>query len=120
MNNVIFPHTELGIDLKLLRRTPGRMAVGASIGGMITHDEEDHFTFIQNDTSRMVDATPRNPHVYQGQHINVNRRNDGTIYPTFNRPQFNKGFTFKDFCRLAAKELYYVAGLVEEGDGAGR
>jgi hypothetical protein len=25
----------------------------------------------------------RNPHVYEGKYINVNRKKDGTLYPTF-------------------------------------
>ena len=110
-----FPDTHLDVDLKLMTREPGRMPVGAMLDGAITHDEEDHFTFIQNDPEKKkVVVTMRNPHVYVGKRINVNRKDDGTLYPTFNRPQFTGSFTFQDFCREAAEELYLVAGLVEE------
>lgn len=40
-----YPNTELGIDLKLMTKEPGRMAVGEYLDGAITHDGEDHFTF---------------------------------------------------------------------------
>ena len=44
---------------------------------------------------------------------------DGTLYPTFCRPQFNERLTFAEFCRRAADELTQVAsgfaiGLGEE------
>ena len=110
-----FPDTHLDVDLKLITRDPGRMPVGAMLDGAITHDYEDHFTFIQNDPEkRKVVVTQRNPHVYLGKRINVNRKDDGTLYPTFNRPSYTKDFTFRDFCREAAEELLAVAGLVEE------
>ena len=111
-----FPDTHLDVDLKLMTREPGRMPVGAFLDGAITHDDEDHFTFIQNDPEKKkVVVTQRNPHVYLGKRINVNRKDDGTLYPTFNRPRYTKDFAFQDFCREAAEELLAVAGLVEEG-----
>jgi len=107
----IHPNTELGIDLKLITREPGRMEVGAFLDGAITHDGEDHFTFIQNaGEKKKVDVSQRNPHVYEGKRINVNRKDDGTLYPTFNRPRYTENLTFQDFCREAADELYMIAG----------
>ena len=49
-----YPNTELGIDLKLMTKEPGRMAVGEYLDGAITHDEEDHFTFVQNDQEKKL------------------------------------------------------------------
>ena len=109
----IYPHTELDVNLKLLTREQGRLPVGAYLDGAITHDAEDHFTFIQNDPEKKdFVVTQRNPHIYVGKRINVNRKEDGTLYPTFNRPRYTKDFTFLDFCREAAEELLAVAGLV--------
>ena len=112
-----FPDTHLDVDLKLLTREPGRMPVGAYLDGAITRDGENHFSFFQNDTEkkRLV-VTQRNPHIYLGKRINVNRKDDGTLYPTFNRPSYNKDFSFQDFCREAAEELLVVAGLLGEED----
>ena len=106
-----YPNTELGIDLKLITRKPGRLGIGKYLDGVITHDGEDHFTFVQNDSEKKKDkVVQRNPHVYEGTYINVNRKKDGTLYPTFNRPQFTEKFTFQDFCLQAAKELWVISG----------
>lgn len=109
-----FPDTHLDVDLKLITREPGRMPVGGYLDGAITHDDENHFTFIQNDPEKKKVVTMRNPHVYLGKRINVNCKDDGTLYPTFNRPQYTESFTFQDFCREAAEELRMIAGFVEE------
>lgn len=70
-----YPNTELGIDLKLMTKEPGRMAVGEYLDGAITHDGEDHFTFVQNDQKKKLQkVVQRNPHVYEGKYINVNRK----------------------------------------------
>lgn len=111
----LHPDTHLDVDLKLLTREPGHMPVGAMLNGAITRDEVNHFCFIQNDPEKKkVLVTMRNPHVYLGKRINVNRKDDGTLYPTFNRPKYTESFTFQFFCREAAEELLAVAGLVEE------
>lgn len=111
----LHPDTHLDVDLKLLTREPRHMPVGAMLDGAITRDEVNHFCFIQNDPEKKkVLVTMRNPHVYLGKSINVNRKDDGTLYPTFNRPRYTKDYTFQDFCREAAEELLAVAGLVEE------
>ena len=116
----VYPNTEPGVDLKLLTRKPGRLGIGRYLDGAITRDAEDHFLFIENDSDRMRRALAmRNPHVYVGSYININRKPDGTLYPTFCRPQFNERLTFAEFCRKAADELTQVAsgfayGLGEE------
>ena len=74
-----------------------------------TYNEEDYFIENAMDKKRL-NATQRNLHIYVGRYINVNRKPDGTIYSTFNRPQFAKDFTFKHFCLAAAEELLVVAG----------
>ena len=112
---MLFRSTHLDVDLKLVTREQGRIPVGAYLDGAITRDGENHFSFFQNDAEkkRLV-VTQRNPHVYLGKRINVNRKDDGTLYPTFNRPNYTKDFSFQDFCREAAEELLVVAGLIEE------
>ena len=109
----LFPDTFLDVDLKLLTRQPGRMPVGEYLPGVLVRIDEGRFSFIQDALERNV-AVRRNPHVYKGVCINVNQKADGTPYPTFNRPPFTKGFTFGDFCRAAAEELFMVADLLGE------
>ena len=72
-------------------------------------DGEDHYTFLESHPA----TQKRNPHIYMGKYINVSRADDGTLYPTFNRPRYTKDFTFQDFCREAAEELIVVTGLVK-------
>ena len=104
-----YPNTELGIDLKLMTKEPGRMAVGEYLDGAITHDEEDHFTFVQNDQEKKLQkGVQGNPHVYEGAYSKVNRKKDGTLYPAFNRPQFSERCTFQDFGQGAADELLCI------------
>lgn len=109
----IHPHTELDIDLKLMTRQPGRISVGSMINGVLTRDSENHYTFIQNASTRKKVVTTRNPHVYVGKFINVTKNEDGMLYPTLNRPRYTESFTFQDLCREAAEEFLMVAGLVE-------
>lgn len=117
----IHPNTELGVDLKLFTRALGRMGIGEIRPGAIVRDDEDHFTFFESALVEKFDhAAKRNPHVLELKYINVNRKDDGTLYPTFNRPRYTEELTFQDFCRKAAEELLMVAcsfdklGLVEE------
>lgn len=111
----IHPNTELSIDLKLYTRTPGRLNIGEVRPGAITRDGEDHFTFFESALEKkMGSAHKRNPHVLELNRINVNRKADGTLYPTFNRPRYSEEFTFQDFCREAAEELLMVAGSFDK------
>ena len=55
-----------------------------------------------------------NPHVMEGQYINVHGKKDGTLYTTFNRPQFTERFTFQDFCQGAADELRIISGKSDD------
>jgi len=100
-------------------REPGRLSEGEYLAGVITRDGEYHYSFFPNYLKKkwMV-MQQRNPHIYEGKRINVNRKDDGTLYPTFNRPPFTEEFTFQDFCREAAEELLMVAGLLEEKEVA--
>lgn len=111
----LYPNTELAIDLKLITCQPGRMSVGTYLDGVITRVSENGFCFFQNnEEKKRLMLTPRNPHIYTGKRINVNRKENGMLYPTFNRPSYTKDFSFQDFCREAAEELLIVAGLIEK------
>ena len=111
----VFPHTEPCVDLKLITCSPGRMPIGEFLDGFLTRDGEYHYSFVQNDPAKHRCATRRrNPHVYRGRYINVKRKEDGTMYPTFNLPRYTESFSFQDFCRRAAEELQMIADLVED------
>ncbi len=108
-----FPNTELGIELKLITRKPERMAVDDSINCMLIRDGDYHFTAVENILEKKV-VEKRHPHVYLGKCINVKRKDDGTLYPTFNHPRYTSCYTFRDFCLDACTELLKVSGLVEK------
>lgn len=108
-----YPNTELGIDLKLITGKRGRMPIGKPIGGMITRDGEEHYTFVQNGSDGERNKTTRNPHVYRGKCVNLKRGANGYYYPTFNRPKFSEHHNLQNFCLQAIDELLMLGCLVE-------
>jgi hypothetical protein len=90
------------------------MPVGAYINGTIEHDSEEHYTFTEGGLEKNATSIMRSPHIYKGTCVNVVRRADGNLYPTFNRPRYTESFSFSDFCIAAAKELIEVSGLGEK------
>lgn len=108
----LYPNTELDVDLKLVTQKQGRMELGEYLDGMITRDGEDHFTFVENDTERGK-AERRNPSIYMGQWINVKRRADGTVYPTFKRTKGIGAGKLGDYAVNTTCELLMVAGKHE-------
>lgn len=109
-----YPTTELCVDLKLMTCKPGRMDKGDLLGGVITRDGNEHYTFFENNKATKRLYNPRNPIVRFGNHINIHRKADGTLYPTFNRPAITDDHSFAVFCCEAAEELLFVAGLIGE------
>ena len=105
-------NTELCIDLKTILTSDRRAKMRKDYMGVLTRDGREHFTFIEEAPEQK--ARRRHPLIYHGGCINVHRRDDGTLYPTFRQPQYTRFYTFRDFCREAAEELLMVAGLVEE------
>ena len=108
----LYPNTELGVDLKLVTQKQGRMELGEYLDGMITRDGEDHFTFVENATEQRK-ATRRNPSIYMGQWINVKRRADGTVYPTFKRTKGIGAGKLGDYAVNTTCELLEVVGKHE-------
>lgn len=108
----LYPNKELGVDLKLVTQEQGRMELGEYLDGMITRDGEDHFTFVENDTEQRK-AERRNPSIYMGQWINVKRRADGTVYPTFKRTKGIGAGKLGDYAVNTTCELLMVVGKHE-------
>lgn len=108
----LYPNTELDVDLKLVTQEQGRMELGEYLDGMITRDGEDHFTFVENATEQRK-TERRNPSIYMGQWINVKRRADGTVYPTFKRTKRIGAGELGDYAVNTTCELLMVAGKHE-------
>ena len=111
-NSIFNRNTELCVDLKTILTSDRKAKRFKDYRGVLTRDSRDHFTFIE--TAQERKARKHNPCVYKGYTINVHRRDDGIIYPTFRQPEYTRYYTFKDFCREAAEELLMMAGLGEE------
>ena len=105
-------HAEPCIDLKLLTRHRGRLPIGGYLGGTIVHDGEKHYSFVEIARDRRWIPQQRNPHIYEGRFVNVNRRPDGRLYPSLTRPPYTEVFTFRHFCLAAAEELRMVADMI--------
>lgn len=108
----LYPNTELDVDQKLVTQEQGRIELGEYLDGMITRDGEDHFTFVENDTEQRK-AERRNPSIYMGQWINVKRRADGTVYPTFKRTKGIGAGKLGDYAVNTTCELLMVVGKHE-------
>ena len=71
------PNTELCVDLKLLTRDPGRLPMGKMLSGVITRDDNEHYTFLENASEKQT-VLRRTPHLDMGDFSTVHRRDDGT------------------------------------------
>lgn len=115
MKKVLNPHTQTGwnrntdfcMDVKTFLINDSITKIGKYYHGVLTRDTDEHYSFVESRTST---NGKRNPCIMPGTYINVHRKDDGTLYPTFNRPAYTETFTFRDFCREAAYELMMVAG----------
>ena len=101
----IHPHTELCVDLKLLTREPGRLNIGATLGGIITRDGEEHYTFRETQPST---AGKRNQQVFYGKFITITRRDDGTLRPNFKPVKKEEDFSASSYATGVANELLWA------------
>ena len=107
-----YANTELCVDLKLLKQKPGRLRVGKCLEGILAHDGEEHFTFIE---TLPQGAAKRNPHVYEGEFITVTRRSDGSLRPNFKNLTTGRGFSVESYAFGVACELREaLSSLIEE------
>lgn len=106
-------NTELCVDLKTILRSSRIAELGKAYKGILTHDAESHFTFVE---STSTEPRKRNPHVYVGNVLTVTRRNDGTYRPNLRDVRIKQGFDIDDYADNVAREIRNaLKGLVEEG-----
>ncbi len=112
----MFHDTFLDVEMKLAKRTPGRMPLGASLNGTLVRDDEEHFLFNEKSHDRVVHRVPI---ILSRQYVNVHLDEHGSKYATLRRPRFSDDTEFVDFLISAADELLSVAWLyIEEKDWA--
>lgn len=105
------------MDVKTYLRNDHITQIGKDYSGVLNRDSDYHYTFVEDSLEKKnAVSILRSPHVYRGSCVNVVRRSDGNLYPTFNCPRYTESFSFSDFCIAAAKELIEVSGLGESED----
>lgn len=108
----IHPNTELGIDLKLLTRKPGRMKQGEKLNGCLTRDGESHYLFFQN--AEQEKSVTRNPRVFDGEYITMTLDKDGNLRPNFKIKKLKVCDNIEAYAFGVANELIIaLKGLVE-------
>ena len=110
----VYPDTHLCVDLKLLTRRPGHVAVGTCLSGVLKRDAERHFCFLENDSKKKRSSVLRNPHLFRGTYVNVKKRSNGMLYLTLNSPYSKRGFCFRDYCQKVVEEVLLIANLFDK------
>lgn len=113
-------NTHLSVDLKTLLRSDSKMKAGMNYQGILRRDEiceefryDEHFTFVETVPQT---AGKRNPHVFDGQHITVTRRDDGSLRPNFKPMKIGADFSVEKYAAGVANELLWaLEGLIENG-----
>lgn len=96
-----YPNTELGMDIKLLTRKPGRLPIGEAHHGFITRDGETHMTFTEGDAAAAKVRQKRNPKPFEGQLITFTQREDDTYRLNFKDFVIESSLTMKELRKLA-------------------
>ncbi len=112
------PNTHLGVDLKTMLRKDRQAKTGKDYLGVLRRDVlceeflyDEHFTFVELPPMAPV---KRNHKVYDGKHISITRRDDGTLRPNF-KPMHAKGrFAIAQYVFEVYIELCEGLGLIEE------
>lgn len=106
-------NTELCVDVKTILRSNRIAELGKAYKGILAHDDECHFTFVETVST---EPRKRNPHVYVGNVFTVTRRNDGSYCPNLREVIITDGFDVDEYADNVASEIRNgLKGLVEEG-----
>ena len=111
-------NTELCVDVKTYLRGDQRMKAGKSYQGVLRRHlvcedfkYNEYMTFVETAARR---CTKRNPHVFEGEHITVTRRDDGSYHPNFRPIRIGAGFCVEQYASAVANELLWaLEGLGE-------
>ena len=106
-------NTELCIDVTTYLRSDRRMKAGKSYQGVLRRDVEadeyrynETMTFIETVSQKRV---KRNPHIFEGKHITVTQRDNGTYGLNFRDVHIEEpGFSVAQFATAVANELMWA------------
>ena len=105
-------NTEICVNVKTILRNDIFAKPDKTYAGLLTHDMEDHYTFIET----IPPATgKRNPQVFNGKFVTITRMSDGTYHPNFKPVKIGANFNVKAYALCVYLELNRaLKGLVEE------
>lgn len=107
-------NTDLCVDVKTELCSDPIAQIGKHYRGVLTHDRVEHYTF----TEKASTDGKRNPRLYDGPHITITRRDDGSLRPNFKHEAtvIVSPSTAYDYAIHVYDELLHaLLGLVEEG-----
>ena len=103
-------NTDLGMDVKTILHSSRITKIGKDYQGVLTRDQEDHYTFIETIPQN---AGKRNPQVFNGKFITITRRDDGTYRPNFKPLKMGNDFSVEEYVNGVANELLWgMDGLI--------
>lgn len=104
-------NTDFCVDLKTLLRHDRIAIIGKNYLGVLTRDEEFHYTF--KEVSSIFALVKRNPQVFCGNYITVTRRDDGTLRLNFRPKTMGPDFNAASYATDVANEiLWALTGLL--------
>lgn len=113
---LLYPNTELCIDLKLWTLEPRRLPVGKRLDGILEHTDETTFTFYQSPVQRSGSPMRISRMLIPGIYVNVRQRADGSYSVNLLRPLLTDRKSVAVFCNGAARELLSVAALLDTAE----
>lgn len=116
MQPLLYPNTELCIDLKLWTLEPRRLPVGKRLDGILEHTDEMTFTFYQSPVQRSGSPMRISRMLIPGIYVNVRQRADGSYSVNLLRPLLTDRKSVAVFCNGAARELLSVAALLDTAE----
>ena len=113
-------NTELCIDLKTKLQDEVLMRPGAEYVGILRRDipseefgfDDCHYTFVESTFPSTVER--RNIHLFEGRHVTVTKRLNGTLRLNFKNLKLGAGFSLDSYALEVANEIRKALdGLIE-------
>ena len=105
-------NTEICVNVKTILRNDIFAKPDKTYAGLLTHDMEDHYTFVETCSPS---ARKRNPQVFNGKFVTITRRSDGTYHPNFKPVNIGAGFNIRKYALGVCIEMTNALnGLIEE------
>ena len=105
-------NTDLCVDVKTFLRNDRITQLSKDYAGVLTRDGEDCYTFTESTFPSTVER--RNVHLYEGNHITVTKRLNGSIRLNFKKLKIGTNFSVGNYALEVADEIREaLGGLVE-------